>query len=72
MPVWVSLWHMREMIYMAYENHGDEWGLIWYLQWGGTYISAACTYSKNLAGLKISTTGTFLKWFQRPSQSAQE
>ena len=62
----------------AAENHGDEWGLTWYLWWGIYTSIPTWTYSQNsLAAaealiLKISCHGTSLKWSQRPSQSARE
>ena len=54
----------------AAENHGDEWGLTWYLQWGiytsiptwtHSQISLAATES---VSLKISSHGTSLKWYE--------
>ena len=62
------------------KNHGDEWGLTWYLQWGihtsiPTWIhshnSPAAAAAEALS-LKISSHGTSLKWSRRPSQSAWE
>ena len=32
----------------AAENHGDEWGLTWYLQWEIYTSTPTCTHSKNL------------------------
>ena len=61
----------------AAKNHGDEWGLTWYLRWGIYTSILTRTYSQNsLAAeavcLKISSHGTSLKWSGRPYQSAQE
>ena len=58
------------------ENHGDEWGLTWYLQWGIYTSIPAWTHSQNsLAAIeplsfKILSHGASLKWLQRPYQSA--
>ena len=55
----------------AAENHEDEWGLTWYLQWGIYTSIPAWTHSQySLAaaeplGLKIPFHGTYLKWSQR-------
>ena len=31
----------------AAENHGDDWGLTWYLQWGIYTSTAMWTHSQN-------------------------
>ena len=60
------------------ENHGDELGLGWYLQWKiYTSISTWAHSQYSLAAaevvsLKISSHGTFIKWKWRPPQSARE
>ena len=65
------LWTMPAV--QAAENHGDEWGLTWYLTSIPTW-----THSQNslatveALSLKISFHGTSLKSSGRPSQSAQE
>ena len=60
------------------ENHGDEWGLTWYLRWGiytsiptlnHSQISLAATKAVNL---NTTSNGTSLRWSQRQSQSACE
>ena len=69
------LWTMS--IAQAAENHGDEWGLTWYLWWGIRTSILTWTHSPNslaaaeALSLKISSHGTSLKWSQRASQSAQ-
>ena len=61
----------------AAENHGDEWGLSWYLQQGIYTSIPTWTHSHNLLAaaealsLKISSHRISLKW-SRPSQSAWE
>ena len=56
------------------ENHGDEWDLTWFLQWGIYTSTPTWTYSQNslaaaeALSLKISSHGIGLKWSQRPSQ----
>ena len=68
------LWPMA--VAQAAENHGDEWGLTWYLRWGIYTSIAMWTHSHNsLAAaealiLKISSHGASLKWSWR--QLAQE
>ena len=58
-------------------NHGDEWGLTWYLGWGiytsiPTWIHSQMSLAlAETPSLKISSHGTFLKWSWRQSQSAQ-
>ena len=70
------LWIMAAA--QAAENHGDEWGLTWYLRWGIYTSIPTWTHSQNslaaaeALSLKISSHGTSLKWSQRPSQSAWE
>ena len=62
----------------AAENHGDEWGLTWYLQWWIYTSIPTWTHSqRSLAAaealsIKISSHETSLKWTQRLSQSAWE
>ena len=62
----------------AVENHGDEWGLIWYLQWGIYTLIPTWIHSQNslavaeVLSLKIASHGTSLKWSRRLSQSAWE
>ena len=62
----------------AAENHGDAWGLTWYLRWGIYTSVPNWTHSQNslaaaeALSLKISTHGISLKWSWRPSQSAGE
>ena len=62
----------------ATKNHGNKWGLTWYLQWwlytpipnrnnSQTSVPAADTPS-----LKISSYGTSIKLPPRPSQSVRE
>ena len=59
------------------ENHGDEWGLTWYLRSGiYTSIPTWIHLQNSLAAvqalsLKIYSHGKSLKWSQRPSQSVQ-
>ena len=61
----------------AAENHGVEWDLTWYLQWGIFTPIPTWTHSQNLLAaaealcLKMSYHGTSRKWLQRPFQSAQ-
>ena len=70
------LWTMAAA--QAAENHKNEWGLTWCLQWGiYTSISTWMHSQNSLAAaealsLMISSHGTFLKWSWRLSQSAQE
>ena len=59
------------------ENHGDEWGLTWYLRWAIYTSIPMWTHSQHLPAaealnLKISSHGTSLKWSQRLSQSAKK
>ena len=62
----------------AAENHGDEWGLTWYFQWGIYTSIPNWTHSENSLATaealswKISSHGTSLKWSEKPSQSPQE
>ena len=62
-------------VVQAAENHGDEWGLTWYLSWGIYSSVPTWTWSPNLLAaaealsLNISSYATSLKWPQRPSQS---
>ena len=64
------LWTMAAA--QAAENHGDEWGLTWYLRWGIYTSIPTWTNSQNslataeAMSLKISSHGTFLKWSRRP------
>ena len=50
----------------AAKNHGDEWGLTWYLRWGLYALIPTWTYSQNslaeaeALSLKISSPGTTL------------
>ena len=70
------LWTMAAA--QAAENHGDEWGLTWYLQWGIYKSIPTWTHSQNSPAtaealrVKISSNGTSLKWSRRPSHSARE
>ena len=70
------LWAMT--VAKAAENHGDEWGLMWYLRWGIYILTPTWTQSQNSLGaaeassLKVSSHGTSLKWSERPSQLAWE
>ena len=60
------------------KNHGDEWRLTWYLQWGIYTLIPTWTHSQNsiptaeALSLKMPSQGTSVKWSWRPSQSAQE
>ena len=60
------------------ENHGDEWGLTWYILWGIYTSILTWTHSQDslavaeAPSLKVSSHGTSLKWSQRPSQSPWE
>ena len=62
----------------AAENHGDEWGLTWYLRWGIYTSIPTWTQSQNslvaaeIQSLKISSHVTSCKWWWRQSQSPQE
>ena len=80
-----SLWYKRKKWFLwtmaaaqAAENHGDEWDLTWYFLWGIYTPIPTWTHSQNslasaeAPGLKINSHGTFLKWSQRPSQSARD
>ena len=66
------LWTMAAA--QAAENHGDEWGLTWYLQWGIYTSIPPWTHSQNslaaaeASSLKISCYATSLKWSQKLSQ----
>ena len=71
------LWIMAAA--QAAENHGDEWDLTWYLQWGIYTSNPGSTHSQNslaaaaeALSLKMHSHRTSLKWSQRPYQSAQE
>ena len=70
------LWTMATA--QAAENHGDKWGLTWYLWWGIHTSISTWTHSQySLAvaealNLKICSHGTSLKWSQKPSQWAWE
>ena len=52
----------------AAENHGDEWGSTWYLQWGIYISTPTWIHSQNsfaaaeALNLKICLHGTSLKW----------
>ena len=51
----------------AAENHGDEWGLTWYLWWGiytsiPKWTHKIQTAAVEALSLKISSNGTSLKW----------
>ena len=65
------LWPMAAV--QAFGNHGDEWGLTWYLRWGIYASIPTWTHSQNLSAaaealsLKISSHGTSIKWSWRPS-----
>ena len=68
-------WFLWTMVAaQAAENHGDEWGLTWYLQWNEGYIHQFQTElaAAEAPSLKASSYGTSLKWLWRPSQSEQE
>ena len=58
------LWTMAAV--QPAENHGDEWGLTWYLRWGIYTSIPTWTHSQNslaaaeALSLKISSHGTFL------------
>ena len=72
-------WFLRTMAAaQAAENHGDEWGLTWYLRWAIYTSIPTWNHSQNslaaaeALSLKISSHGTSLKWSRRPSQSARE
>ena len=60
----------------AAENHGNEWGLTWYLWWERYTSTLTWTHSQNslpaaeTLSLKISSHIISLKWSPRPSQSA--
>ena len=59
------------------ENHGDEWGLTWYLRWGIYTSVPMWTHSQNLPAaealsLKIFSHGTSLKWSRRLSKLAKK
>ena len=67
------LWTMAAA--QAAENHGDEWGLIWYFWWGIYTSIPTWVHSQNslaaveALSLKISTHGTSLKWsWRQPNQ----
>ena len=55
----------------AAENHGDLWGLTWYLRWGIYASVPTWTHSQNslaateALSLKVSPNTTSLKWSQR-------
>ena len=53
----------------ATENHGDGWGLIWYL-WRGIYTSVPTSQNLQEAAegvsSKIYSHGTSLRWSWRP------
>ena len=45
----------------ATENHGDKWGLTWYLQWAQwTHLQNSLAATEALS-IKISSCGTSLK-----------
>ena len=60
------LWTMAAA--QAAENHGDQWGLIWYLRWGIYTSIPTWNHSQNslaaaeALSLKISCHGISLKW----------
>ena len=76
----LSFWYKRKKWFpwimataQAAENHGDEWGLIWYFLWGiytsvptWTHLQNSLAAAEGLR-LKISFYGTSLKWSWRPS-----
>ena len=70
------LWSMTGA--QAAENHGDMWGLTWYLWWGVYASIPTWTHLQNslaaaeALSLKISSHGTSLKWSWRLPQSAQK
>ena len=70
------LWIMAAA--QAAENHGDKWGLTWYLGWRIYTSIPTWTHSQNLLAateamsLKIFSYGTALKWSRRPSKSARD
>ena len=57
----------------AAENHGHDWGLIWYLLWGIYTPITTWTHSQNpLTAAEALSLGIFLhrttlKWSQIPS-----
>ena len=55
----------------AAENHGDEWGLTWYLQ-SRIWTHLQCTSSRRSTNLKISSHGKSLRLSRRTSQTAWE
>ena len=70
-----SLWYKQKKWFLwtmtaaqAAENHGDEWGWTWYLQWGIHTSVPTWTHLQNsLAAVealcfKISSYGISLKW----------
>ena len=62
------LWTMAEA--QAAENHGYEWGLTWYLQWGiytsiPTWAHSQISLAAVALRLKIASHGTSLTWSQR-------
>ena len=80
----LSFWYKRKKWFLwtmaaaqAAENHGDEWGLTWYLQWGIYTSIPTWTHSQNsLAAAealswKMSSHGTSFK-SQRPSHPNQD
>ena len=68
------LWTMATA--QSAENHGDEWGLTWYIWWEIYTSIPVWNYSPNslaaaeALSLKIFSHATSLKSSQRPSQSA--
>ena len=66
------LWTMAAA--QAAENHGDEWGLTWYLRWGIYTSIPTWIHSQNslaaaeAVSLKISFYGTSNDHEERPNQ----
>ena len=69
MQVWQLQEHMTAV--QAAENHGDEWGLTWYLRWGTYTSTRTWTHSQNslaAADAPISTRGTSNDHESHPNQ----